>query len=67
MILIYPEFVFFKHKPLNLFVIVPSSLDTLEDRLRQDKNTLNIIRKRINDKRLPPIPKLVLTVRQIIC
>ncbi|CAF1132365.1 unnamed protein product [Adineta ricciae] len=40
---------------------IPATVDILEDRLSKDKNTLNVIWKRINDKRLPPIPKKVLT------
>ncbi|CAF4062315.1 unnamed protein product [Adineta steineri] len=43
------------------FEEIPSSLDILENRIREDKNTINIIWKRIRDKRLPPIPKIVLS------
>ncbi|UJR15870.1 hypothetical protein I4U23_002796 [Adineta vaga] len=41
--------------------VIPSTLDILEDRISKDKNTLNLVWKRINDKRLPPIPKKVLS------
>ena len=44
-------------------MLVPSNIDQLQNRLREDKNTLNVVWKRINDKRLPPIPKSVLSVR----
>ncbi|CAF4265323.1 unnamed protein product, partial [Rotaria sordida] len=39
----------------------PSDIDKLQTRLSDDKNTLSTIWKRINDKRLPPIPKSVLS------
>ncbi|CAF4085761.1 unnamed protein product [Rotaria sordida] len=41
--------------------IFPSDIDKLQTRLSDDKNTLSTIWKRINDKRLPPIPKSVLS------
>ena len=44
------------------FFLVPSSIDKLQTRLHDDKNTLNIIWKRIDNNRLPAIPKSVLTV-----
>ncbi|CAF2371238.1 unnamed protein product [Rotaria sp. Silwood2] len=40
---------------------IPSDIDKLQTRLSDDKNALSTIWKRINDKRLPPIPKLVLS------
>ncbi|CAF0792801.1 unnamed protein product [Rotaria sp. Silwood1] len=40
---------------------IPSDIDKLQTRLSDDKNALSTIWKRINDKRLPPIPKSVLS------
>lgn len=51
---------------MNTFILVPSDLETLQNRLSEDKNALSTIWKRINDKRLPAIPKSVLTVRNLI-
>ncbi len=53
------------HKFSRCFFLVPSNIDKLKIRLEEDKNTLNIIWKRINNNRLPPIPKSVLTVSKI--
>lgn len=44
--------------------LVPSTLDKLQKRLQEDKSTLNIIWKRINNNRLPAIPKIVLNVNK---
>lgn len=49
--------------PLTSYSLVPGDLDILEERISNEKNTLNLVWKRINDKRLPPIPKRILSVR----
>ncbi|CAF3409900.1 unnamed protein product [Rotaria socialis] len=43
------------------FEEIPSDIEKLQTRLSEDKNALSTIWKRINDKRLPPIPRLVLS------
>ena len=56
------EYIIVVFLKMNMFILVPSNIDKLQQCLSDDDNALNIIWKRINNKRLAPIPKLVLNV-----
>lgn len=47
-------------------ILVPSNLDKLQHRLQDDKTALTVIWKRIQNNRLPAIPRSVLTVNNPI-